>query len=128
MPFTRIILREGYGDARLRQISDVLHQALVDTFAVPQDDRFQVIEALPAGRRVYHPRYLTGQRSEDFILFHIVAGKPRSREQKAALYQALSARLHAEVGIEPDDVMVVIQFTHPEDWSFGNGVMFELPK
>ena len=93
-------------------------------FAVPPDDCFQVIETLPAGRLIYDRHYLTGTRSDNFILFLITAGKPRSREQKQNLYRALAARLHEALGIHPDDVMIVIQFTTADDWSFGGGRMF----
>ncbi len=48
MPFTRIILRQGYSDAQLTQISDILQQSLEDEFDVPPGDRFQVFEELPA--------------------------------------------------------------------------------
>lgn len=48
MPFTRITLRQGYSDAQIAQISDILQQSLEDEFVVPPHDRFQVFETLPA--------------------------------------------------------------------------------
>lgn len=54
------------------------------------------------------------------------AGRPRSTDQKWALYQGLAKQLHDELGLSPDDVMVVIQFTASENWSFGGSRMFEL--
>ncbi|STR71220.1 tautomerase [Raoultella ornithinolytica] len=35
-------------------------------------------------------------------------------------------RLEQSLGISPHEVMVVIGFTEPEDWSFGSGKMFSL--
>lgn len=125
MPLTRITLRQGYSDAALRQISDILHQALVGEFAVPPDDRFQIIETLPDAQRSIDPHYLSGTRSHDFMLFHIVAGKPRTSEQKQNFYRVLSERLHSLLGIDPDDVMVVIQFNTSQEWSFSGGEMFQ---
>lgn len=124
MPLTRIVLQEGRSEQALRTLSTLLHDTLVAEFAVPPDDCFQVIETLPAGRLIYNRHYLTGARSENFTLFLITAGKPRSREQKQNLYRALAARLHEALGIHPDDVMIVIQFTTADDWSFGGGRMF----
>ncbi|HBI10865.1 tautomerase family protein [Franconibacter pulveris] len=124
MPLTRIVLQEGRSEQALRTLSTLLHDTLVAEFAVPPDDCFQVIETLPAGRLIYDRHYLTGTRSDNFILFLITAGKPRSREQKQNLYRALAARLHEALGIHPDDVMIVIQFTTADDWSFGGGRMF----
>lgn len=53
MPFTRIILRQGYSHAQIMQISDILQQSLEQEFAVPPSDRFQVFEELPARLRVF---------------------------------------------------------------------------
>lgn len=125
MPLTRITLREGMSDARLQQVSDLYHETLVEVFDVPREDKFQILEALPAKALVYHPHYQTGRRDGDFILFQILAGKPRSTEVKQRLYLRLAERLHADMGIHPDNLMVVIQLNGSEEWSFGRGLMFQ---
>ena len=124
MPLTRITLREGMSDARLQQLSALYHQTLVEVFDVPREDKFQILEALPAKALIYHPHYQTGQRDGDFILFQILAGKPRSTEVKQRLYLRLAERLHADMDIHPDNLMVVIQLNGSEEWSFGRGLMF----
>ena len=126
MPLTRITLREGMSDARLQQLSDLYHETLVEVFDVPREDKFQILEALPAKALVYHPHYQTGRRDGDFILFQILAGKPRSTEVKQRLYERLAERLHADMVIHPDNLMVVIQLNGSEEWSFGRGLMFRL--
>ena len=108
MPFTRISLRPGYSDVQIAQISDILQQSL---------------EAIPAGQRQFDRHYKSGGRSDNFIQFHILAGKPRSREQKQNFCRLLSDRLHAALGIHPDDVMVMIHFNTADDWSFSQGRM-----
>lgn len=124
MPLTRITVREGMSDARLQQLSALYHQTLVEVFEVPPEDKFQILEILPAKALVYHPHYQTGRRDGDFILFQILAGKPRSTEVKQRLYERLAERLHADLGIHPDNLMVVIQQNGSEEWSFGRGLMF----
>lgn len=124
MPFTRITVREGMSEAALQQISDILHRALTQEFSVPETDRFQVIEVLAAQRRIYDAHYLSGTRNDDFILFHIVAGKPRTREQKQRFYALLSEQLKVRLKIHPDNVMVIIQFNRAEEWSFSGGKMY----
>ena len=123
MPLTRITVREGMSDARLQQLSALYHQTLVEVFDVPPEDKFQILEALPARALVYHPHYQTGRRDGDFILFQILAGKPRSTVVKQRLYERLAERLHADLGIHPDNLMVVIQLNGSEEWSFGRGLM-----
>ena len=124
MPLTRITLREGMSDERMQQLSDLYHETLVEVFEVPREDKFQILEALPAKALVYHPHYQTGRRDGDFILFQILAGKPRSTAVKQRLYERLAERLHADLGIHPDNLMVVIQQNGSEEWSFGRGLMF----
>lgn len=121
MPFTRIILRQGYNDAQIMQISDILQQTLEDEFSVPPGDRFQVFEALPAHQRVFDRHYKSGGRSDNFIQFHILAGKPRTREQRQHLCRVLCQQLQSTLDIHPDDVMVIIQFNTADEWSFSQG-------
>ena len=121
MPFTRITLRQGYSDAQITQISDILQRTLEDEFTVPAGDRFQVFETLPARQRVFDQHYKSGGRSDNFIQFHILAGKPRTREQKQNLCRVLCQRLQSALDIHPNDVMVMIQFNTVDEWSFTQG-------
>ncbi len=126
MPFTRITVRDVWSDADLQTLSDTLHEVLVAEFNVPPDDRFQVIESLAVQRFIYDRHYLSGGRSDRYVLLNIVAGKPRSVEQKCATYQVLSERLQQRLNLDPNDLMIIIQQTQPEDWSFSGGKMFAL--
>lgn len=124
MPITRITLSDSYSDEKIAVISTIVHQSLVTYFAVPQDDCFQLFEKLPASQRVFDRHYLSGGRSEGFMVLQITAGRPRTREQKQDFYRVLNERLEREIGVSPDDVMVIIQFNQAEDWSFSRGQMF----
>ena len=129
MPFTRISLPAHRMDEWQASISAILQNALVYTFSVPKDDCFQLFEPASRGQRVINPTYLAGEndrRSDDFLLFHITAGKPRNGYQKQQLFRHLADKLHAALGISAADVMVVVTFTQPEDWSFSHGEMFQL--
>lgn len=123
MPFTRISLRPGYSDAQIARISDLLQQSLEAEFAVPPGDRFQIFEEIPATRRLFDRHYKSGGRSDKFIQFHILAGKPRTAAQKQNLCRRLCEELHRTLAIHPDDVMVMIQFNTAEEWSFSRGQM-----
>ncbi|MRS15918.1 tautomerase family protein [Enterobacteriaceae bacterium RIT691] len=124
MPFTRISCRQDCSDDEIDRISAILHQALVSEFAVPEKDRFQIFERVPERLRVFDSHYLSAGRTQNFLLFQITAGKMRTREQKQNFYRALSDGLQRELGVSPADVMVVIQFTQAEDWSFSAGTLF----
>ncbi len=125
MPYARISLPAGKPASYVAALSDGLHRALVDAFNVPPDDRFQLFEPRQPHERVFDHQYLAGPagtRSDDWLLVSITAGRPRSAEVKAAFYRALADNWAASPGVAPADVMVVIQTTEPEDWSFGQGI------
>ncbi|MFK3703453.1 tautomerase family protein [Klebsiella sp. NPDC088457] len=127
MPMTRIAISESRFAQWHAQISLDLQQALEDHFSVPPGDCFQLFDCYSPRQRVFDPDYLCGaegRRSDDYLLFLITAGKARSPRQKQAFYQNLVARLERSLGIGPHNIMVVIGFTEPEDWSFGGGKMF----
>ena len=121
MPLTRISLARGKPPEYLRALSDGLHRALVEAFDVPPDDRFQIIHQHEPGELVFDRHYLGGPRSDDFVLFQITAGRPRSTWTKTAFYRRLVDRLAEAPGIRPEDVMVVISTTQLDDWSFAGG-------
>ena len=127
MPFTRISLIKGKSSAYLRALSDSLHRALVETFDVPPTDRFQAIHQHEPEELVFDRHYLGGPRSDDFVLFAITAGKPRSVEVKQRFYARLVELLADAPGLRPQDVMVIITTTAREDWSFANGEAWMSP-
>ncbi|EFE93790.1 tautomerase family protein [Serratia odorifera] len=118
MPFTRIALHNGKTPAYLRTLSDSLHQALVEAFEVPPDDRFQVIDQYRPGELIYDAHYLGGPRSEDYVLFYITVGRARTAATKQRFYQRLAALLQQNLQLSPQDVMVVVVSSQREDWSF----------
>jgi phenylpyruvate tautomerase PptA (4-oxalocrotonate tautomerase family) len=121
MPFVRISMTQGRPRSQVRAIADGVHQALVDTFDVPPDDRFQAIHLHAADELICDPGYLGVNRSSDFMLIHITAGRPRSTDAKTATYRRIVELLADNPGVRPDDVMVVISFNEIADWSFGQG-------
>jgi phenylpyruvate tautomerase PptA (4-oxalocrotonate tautomerase family) len=121
MPMTRISLLKGKSTEYLRAISDSLHQALVDAFEVPPDDRFQIIHQHEPEELVFDRHYMGGPRSDDFVLFCVTAGKLRSTATKQAFYKRLVQLLEQAPGLRPEDVMVVINTTQVDEWSFSGG-------
>ncbi|MGC1333397.1 tautomerase family protein, partial [Pseudomonas sp.] len=82
---------------------------------------FQMIHQHAPGELLFDRDYLGGPRSDAFTLIAITAGKPRSDSTRRAFYQTLVKRLHSAVGLDPEDVMVVINTTLAQEWSFGGG-------
>ncbi|MBB4275931.1 tautomerase family protein [Rhizobium mongolense] len=121
MPFVRISLLKGKSPDYLRALADNIHRAMVETFDVPPNDRFQVIHQHEPGELIFDRHYLGGQRSDDFVLFSITAGKPRTTGMRKAFYRRAADLLGQSPGLRPEDVMIVVNTTSPEEWSFANG-------
>jgi phenylpyruvate tautomerase PptA (4-oxalocrotonate tautomerase family) len=122
MPFVKIALLKGKTPAQLKAIADGVHQALVDTYSVPPNDRFQVIEQYEADTFFYDRQYLDIERTDDVVFIHILASRWRDTPMKQALYHAIAQRLSADCGMRAQDIQVFISNNDRQDWSFGNGV------
>jgi len=122
MPLVRISLVKGKPREYIRAISNGVHETLVETFQVPHDDRFQLIQEHERDDFIYDANYLGIERSEDLVFIHITASDWRELSTKKAFYQALAARLAASPGLRPEDVLIVLAPNRREDWSFGRGL------
>lgn len=130
MPLTHIYISADKPDGYVKKVSQSLHEALTESFLVPQKDCFQIINRLTDEQRVYDKEYacpVNQSRSKDWLLFEITAGKPRNTKTKAAFYKTLLTKLQNSVGLNPADLMVIISTNQTEEWSFSNGAMATLP-
>lgn len=121
MPLARISLHRGKSAEYLQALSQGVHEALVESFDVPPTDRFQIIHQHDEGELIFDPNYLGGPRTHDFVVINITAGRPRTTETKRRFYADVVEKLGRALGIDAEDVMVVISMTTMEDWSFAGG-------
>ena len=123
MPLVRITLAAGRTAEERRRMADAVHRALVETAGVPADDRFQVVQEVPAEGLVWDPSYLGQSRSPQVVFVEITLNAGRTVEVKKALYAAIAAGLNKAAGLRPDDVLVNLVEVPRENWSFGGGMM-----
>jgi Tautomerase enzyme len=105
---------------RLAAIGDAVHAALVDAFAIPADDRFQVLRGSRADQVVYDPGFLGVERDDGAVFVQVFLRRGRTDEQKRAFYRAL-AKHAADANVEPRNLLVTLTENGLGDWSFGNG-------
>lgn len=122
MPLVRISLLQGKPPAQVKKIAGAVHAALVDTIAIPAQDRFQVITEHAATHLIYDPDYLNIHRSSDVVIVQITMSAGRSLELKKSLYKRMVERLAAEAGLRAEDVFINLVEVAKENWSFGNGI------
>ncbi len=123
MPLVRVSLRKGKSPSYLESIGEAVHRAMVETIAVPVDDRFQIFTEHSVEELVYDPGYLGVKRSEDLVVIQITLNAGRTLEQKRALYDAIARNLARGPGLRSEDVLVGLVEVPKENWSFGKGEM-----
>ncbi len=120
MPLVRIDVVEGRSEEELRRLADTVHQVMLDVFAAPPGDRYQIISEHPAGRLFIEDTGLGFARTDDVTVIQITQ-QGRSEQQKREVYAALAARLEQECKLSPEDLVVSITTNTLGDWSFGMG-------
>jgi phenylpyruvate tautomerase PptA (4-oxalocrotonate tautomerase family) len=122
MPLVRIALRRGKPAAYRKAIRDGVYLAMVESFGVPERDRFILVSEHDEDDFDVSPDYMDIQRSADAIIIQITARNTRTTDQKKTFFAALVERLKADPGIRPEDVFISLIGVEKDDWSFGNGI------
>ncbi len=122
MPLVRISFLKGKAQGFGKQVAAVVYQTMLDTINVPPKDNFQVITEHDRGTLVYDPEYLDIPRTDGIIVVQITLNEGRSIPLKKAFYRTLAQRLHEELGVRREDVLVNLVEVKKENWSFGNGI------
>jgi phenylpyruvate tautomerase PptA (4-oxalocrotonate tautomerase family) len=120
MPLMKFDVIEGRSEAEIQTLLDAAHRAMVAAFAVPERDRYQILQEHPRTHMIVEDTGLGIERTDKVVVVQVISRK-RTREKKEALYRLLTEALEKSCGIKPSDVMVSIVENGDEDWSFGLG-------
>lgn len=122
MPFVRVYLPKGSSSEIKQRVSASVHRALVETFKVPEDDRFQVISEHGQDELICTPAYLGITHSSQVAFVQITCSEGRSVQTKKDLFQRM-AELIADTGaFSIADVVINLIEVKKENWSFGAGI------
>ena len=119
MPLVKIDVVEGRNEEELTQLADVIQEVMMETFAAPERDRFQIINEHKPGQLKILDAGL-GYTRTNKIVFIQVTQQGRTSEQKQAMYAKMSEKL-TTIGIPPTDLIISVVENQKEDWSFGEG-------
>lgn len=115
MPLVRVEIIKGRSPERRSLVLDAVHAALVETLAIPDEDRTaRLVEHEPAD---FH---LDAGRSQDYTLVEITMFPGRSKAAKRALYAAIVRNL-AELGVPSNDVTIVLHEPPMQNWGIRGG-------
>lgn len=117
MPLVKVEMRKGKSADYKTALLDGIHQALMDSFKVPKDDRLQRLYELDAENL----RTSAG-KTEDFILIELTVFKGRSLEAKRNLYKNIVDNLERALGMKRTDILIVLHESPLENWGVHGGV------
>lgn len=120
MPLVRITQQDVRTPEETRQMADLVQDVMLELFAAPPGDRYQIVETLPVGSIIAEDTGLGLERSDGVVIIHITQ-QGRGEEQKKAIYAALAERLSAAGLVREDDLIISVVENGYEDWSFGRG-------
>lgn len=101
----------GSLSSRRAALSDAIHTALMESFGLPQEKRFQRFILLEPEDFIY-----PADRSDRYTILEISIFQGRSPEAKKRLITLLFAYAEARAGITPQDLEVTIFETPQASW------------
>lgn len=120
MPLVRMTMHEGRSPRDKRRLADIVQEVMLEHFAAPPGDRYQILEELPAGSIIAEDTGLGIERSDGVVIVQITQ-QGRSDQQKQTVYRELAARLEDADLVRPSDLIVSVVANERADWSFGHG-------
>ena len=122
MPLVRIALMKGKPASFGKRVGEIVYRTMVDTINVPGNDHFQIITQHDENSLIYDPTYLDIPRSDGIIFIQVTLNEGRTVELKKLFYRTVAERLHTELGVRPEDVLINLVEVKKENWSFGRGI------
>jgi 4-oxalocrotonate tautomerase len=120
MPVTRIAIREGKAPQYKQALMDEIYEAMRETVAIKDGDRFMTITEHDEHEFAYGP-FLGIDRSDDLVQIQVFWAPGKTVEAKLAMYEKIVERLGANPGVRAEDVLISVVETAADNWSFGNG-------
>ena len=120
MPLVHIYLQKGRSNDELQAIGDSIHDALMETWGIPKNDRFHLFHEKAKQHFDMNPNMWGVERSDALLVLHITTS-PRTQEMKLNFYKRLPEILNERLDMRSEDIFISINSNSREDWSFGNG-------
>lgn len=115
MPITYLSLKKGKPAEYRDAVHASIKRALVDTFALPDDDYSGVTLQLDTADMYFDPNFFGLPRSDDTIFIHMSWNR-RTPELKTKLFETIADNLETSPGLNRADLMIVVTETAPENW------------
>lgn len=120
MPIIKIDMIKGRSKEQIKEILDVSYEVMLDAFVAPEGDRYQIVTQHEDYEMAILDTGLGVERTDEVLVFTLLS-RPRTKDQKTKFYHNLVSRLHDELNIRKEDVMISLVENTDENWSFFNG-------
>lgn len=120
MPLIRVDTFKNYSDEQLKTALDIIHQAAVNCFQIPDRDRYQIVTQHAPNEMVLLDTNLGFTRSKDAIVIQVFSRK-RSKEAKLKFYRQVATELTQALKIKGSEILISLVENGDADWSFGWG-------
>ena len=120
MPITRIAIREGKTADYKQALMDGIYEAMRETVAIKDGDRFMAITEHGEHEFAYGP-FLGIDRGDDLVQIQVFWAPGKTVDAKLAMYKKIVERLGTNPGVRPADVLISVVETAADNWSFGDG-------
>ena len=111
MSLVKINLLKGKSPEYKKTVFDCVHQGLIEALGISDWDRFQRI--IEFDRIDFEA---PAEKSDNFMIIELTLFPGRTKEQKKAAIEIITAKLVAALSIAPEDVFIIISEPPFENW------------
>ena len=122
MPFIRTNLPIDTSPEKQRDIVQGIHDALVESIGMPQDELFNMVSHYVPGQFACSPNFNGVERSDRVVVIEITMRRGRSDAMKRNLYARISRNLEVTAGVKTSDIFIFMHENDYSDWSVGHGL------
>lgn len=120
MPLMKFDMLKGRTPEQIGALLDIVYEVQLETLGTPVGDRYQIVNQHEPYEIHILDTGLGVERSDQVVVITVIT-RPRTTAQKEAFYRRVVDRLHDELGMRKEDVMVSMVQNTDEDWSFFGG-------
>ena len=112
---------QKFSSEEKRALADALNLALHEAMNTPMDDRFVIISEHKDDEFFIHPTFPAMERSDKRMVVTVTFGTSRTVEQKRKLAELVTRYAVEKVGVNQDDISLMMYAIPLENMSFGAG-------
>ena len=126
MPFVDIYYIENqHKEKEISDICSIVHSSMEKHFKISEDNLFQLLHPKKPEHVLKNSTfYISGVRSDKYLVIKITCTVGRTIKQKQDLYNSIVSNINKSCNIPKADILILLYETDTSAWSFGDGIAF----